>query len=158
MSSIMFGAPRYAKRQTIGGFLARIAGRALLTLGLIALTLFAAVYGVSAAEVATCELFSGPKARIEAGGGTVVELDKEQLNFARGIWVNTEGTHSDLPAGDKAYWAHGGFERDGKPSQLDSVYFVDGDQVCARMWVSAKFAPTILFIGAGDVVHVGAPA
>jgi hypothetical protein len=130
----------------VGGVagLARNAG----VLGAIA---FIAAGAPAAARVDSlyCAPIAGPHDRIVSAGGTWVELTADQLEFARGIWASMPAAHARLPLGHRAFLSRGGAE------PADSVYFVDDDSICGRMFVSRGLAEQILDVGAGKIAHSG---
>ncbi len=78
-----------------------------------------------------------------------MELTADQLEFARGIWASMPAAHARLPLGHRAFLSRGGAE------PADSVYFVDDDSICGRMFVSRGLAEQILDVGAGKIAHSG---
>jgi hypothetical protein len=107
--------------------------------------------GSSSARVAGlyCAPMAGPHDRITRAGGSWVELTPDQLEFARGVWATMPAAHARLPLGHKAFLSKGGNE------PADSVYFVDDDAICARMFVSRGLAEQIVEVGAGMITHSG---
>lgn len=96
-----------------------------------------------------CAPMAGPHERITSAGGSWVELTPDQLEFARGVWASMPAAHARLPLGHRAFLSRGGAE------PADSVYFVDEDEICARMFVSRGLAERIVEVGAGAIMHTG---
>jgi hypothetical protein len=96
-----------------------------------------------------CAPMAGPHDRIVNAGGSWVELTFDQLQFARGIWASMPAAHARLPLGHRAFLSRGGAE------PADSVYFVDEDSICGRMFVSLDLEEQILAVGAGKIEHSG---
>jgi hypothetical protein len=96
-----------------------------------------------------CAPMAGPHDRIVNAGGSWVELTFDQLQFARGIWASMPAAHARLPLGHRAFLSRGGAE------PADSVYFVDEDSICGRMFVSFGLEEQILAVGAGKIEHSG---
>ena len=96
-----------------------------------------------------CAPMAGPHDRIVNAGGSWLELSADQLQFARGIWASMPASHARLPLGHRAFLSRGGAE------PADSVYFVDEDSICGRMFVSHGLEEQILAVGAGKIEHSG---
>ena len=96
-----------------------------------------------------CAPMAGPHDRIVNAGGSWVELTYDQLEFARGIWASMPAAHARLPLGHRAFLSRGGAE------PADSIYFVDEDSICGRMFVSLDLEEQILAVGAGKIEHSG---
>ena len=96
-----------------------------------------------------CAPMAGPHDRIVSAGGSWVELTFDQLQFARGIWASMPASHARLPLGHRAFLSRGGAEL------ADSVYFVDEDSICGRMFVSRGLEEQLLAVGAGKIEHSG---
>ena len=96
-----------------------------------------------------CAPMAGPHDRIVSAGGSWVELTFDQLQFARGIWASMPASHARLPLGHRAFLSRGGAE------PADSVYFVDEDSICGRMFVSRGLEEQLLAVGAGKIEHSG---
>jgi hypothetical protein len=94
-----------------------------------------------------CAPMAGPHDRIVNAGGSWVELTPDQLQFARGIWASMPAAHARLPLGHQAFLSRGGAE------PADSVYFVDDESICGRMFVSRGLEEQILAVGAGKIEH-----
>jgi hypothetical protein len=96
-----------------------------------------------------CAPMAGPHDRIIGAGGSWIALTPAQLEFARGVWASMPASHGRLPLGHTAFLSRGG----GEPA--DSVYFIDDDMICARMFVSRGLAERIVDVGAGLITHSG---
>ncbi len=96
-----------------------------------------------------CAPMAGPHDRITGAGGSWVALTPAQLEFARGVWASMPASHGRLPLGHAAFLSRGG----GEPA--DSVYFIDDEMICARMFVSRGLAERIVDVGAGLITHSG---
>jgi hypothetical protein len=119
--------------------------------GVVAVLALAAAPRISSARVEGlyCAPMAGPHDRISRAGGSWVELTPDQVEFARGIWATMPAAHGRLPLGRKAFLSRGGAEL------ADSVYFVDDDMICGRMFVSRGLADRIVEVGAGLIMHSG---
>jgi hypothetical protein len=116
----------------------------------VAMSIIAAPAPASArVEGLYCAPMAGPHDRITSAGGSWVELNADQLEFARGVWASMPAAHARLPLGHRAFLSRGGAE------PADSVYFVDDEDICARMFVSRGLAERIVEVGAGTIMHSG---
>ena len=79
----------------------------------------------------------------------VIELDPEQFNFARGLYVAVPPVSHELPPGDHAVLA--------MIPGAAMVAIIDGDKTCARLLLTPAALEEIMAVGRGDVTHVGNP-
>jgi hypothetical protein len=79
----------------------------------------------------------------------VVELDPEQFNFARGLYVAVPPVSRQLPPGDHAILA--------VAPAAAMVAIIDGDKTCARLLLTPAALEEIMAVGRGDVTHAGDP-
>ena len=96
-----------------------------------------------------CAPMGGPHDRIASAGGSWLELTPDQLAFARGVWATMPAAHGRLPLGHSAFLSRGGNE------PADSIYFIDDDMICARMFISRGLSERLIDVGAGLIVHGG---
>lgn len=96
-----------------------------------------------------CAPMAGPHDRITSAGGSWIELTPDQFAFVRGVWATVPESHGMLPLGRKAFLSRGGNE------PADSIYFIDEEMICARMFVSQGLAQRIIDVGAGLIPHSG---
>ena len=124
--------------------------RIALIVGIAGLT--AASGGALASEnsAAQCADVSAPKAIVAAHHGRWIELDANQWQFLRGVYVMNPETPRGLPYGDRAALAR----FDGRVDGI--VFFIDGDKACTPMQAPAELLSMIGDVGANSIKHEAA--
>jgi hypothetical protein len=84
---------------------------------------------------------------IEAASGTIIELDAEQFNFARGAFMASPPVSFQLPPGDRAVMA--------TVQGRAGILFLDGDAACDAGALPPGWDQVIRNLGEGASSHVG---
>lgn len=100
---------------------------------------------------AICRPLAMAQKAADARSGQWVAMTRDQLEFARGLYLAAPDTPAALPPGDASaivIYPDKSFEQ---------VFFLDDAMACGPLFVGGPFVKAMNDIGAREVRHVGIP-